>query len=177
MSANGVEILLVEDNPNDEMLALYALRGFLVGKHIHVVRDGAEALDFAFCTGAYASRLVVNPQVILLDKNLPVIDGIDVLRRLRADPRTRLIPIVMLTSSSDARGVEESYRLGANSYVVKPVNFDKYTETAQKLGDYWLLINKPPPEQVGQFNLALPGPNSTRMPEHGHGPSLADRRR
>jgi two-component system, response regulator len=174
MSADGVQILLVEDNPNDEMLALYALRGFLVGKRIHVVRDGVEALEFAFCTGKYADRLGGNPQVILLDKYLPVIDGIDVLRQLRADPRTSLIPIVMLTSSSDERGVEESYQLGANSYVVKPVNFDKYTEAARKLGNYWLLINKAPPEHIGACDLSLHGPNSTRMPEHGHGPSRAN---
>jgi two-component system, response regulator len=175
MSANAFEILLVEDNPNDEMLALYALKGTFAGKHIHVVRDGAEALEFAFCMGAYADRLVGNPQVILLDKHLPVIDGIEVLRRLRADPRTCLIPIVMLTSSSDERGVEESFQLGANSYVVKPVNFDKYTETARKLGNYWLLINKAPPEQNGECDLCLHGPTSPRMPEHGHGTSPAAR--
>jgi two-component system, response regulator len=144
MTENGVEILLVEDNPNDEMLALYALKDVLVAHDIRVVRDGAEALEYVFCTGAYADRRAGNPQLIVLDKKLPLVDGMEVLRELRADPRTCLIPIVMLSASAEERDIKESYQLGVNSYIVKSVGFDKFTETARKLGLYWLLLNRRP---------------------------------
>ena len=146
MNDKSVEILLVEDNANAEMLPLRALKKQNIANKIHVVRDGAEALDFIFCTGAYENRKTENPRVILLDKNLPLIDGMEVLRQIRADRRTRLIPVVMLTSSSAERDIIESYELGVNSYIVKPVNFEQFSETARQLGYYWLLINKQPSE-------------------------------
>ena len=148
MSEKSVEILLVEDNPNDEMLALHAFKKHNLANKLHVVRDGAEALEFIFCTGAYANRIFVNPKVILLDKKLPLVDGMEVLREIRADARTRLIPVVMLTSSAEDRDIIESYQLGVNSYIVTPVNFEQFSETARQLGYYWLLINKLPPEVV-----------------------------
>ena len=141
-----IEILLVEDNPNDEMLALHAFKKHNLANKIHVVRDGAEALEFIFCTGAYADRVPENPRVILLDIKLPLVDGMEVLRQVRADPRTRLVPVVMLTSSSEERDMIDSYKLGVNSYIVKPVDFDQFSETARQLGYYWLLINKQPAE-------------------------------
>src|SRR5580700_11302652 len=111
MPDKSVEILLVEDNANDEMLALHAFKKHNLANKVHVVRDGAEALDFVFCTGAYAERLFENPRVILLDKKLPLIDGMDVLRAIRADPRTHLVPVVMLTASAEDRDIVESYQL------------------------------------------------------------------
>ena len=142
-----VEILLVEDNPNDEMLALHAFEKHNLANKVHVVRDGAEALEFIFCTGAYADRIQGNPRVILLDKKLPLVDGMEVLRQVRGDPRTKNVPVVMLTSSSEERDIIESYKLGVNSYIVKPVDFDQFDETARQLGYYWLLINKQPAAQ------------------------------
>jgi two-component system response regulator len=146
MSHQPIEILLVEDNPNDEMLAMHAFRKHNLANKIHVVRDGAEALEYIFCTGAYADRRFENPKMILLDKKLPMVDGMEVLRQVRTDPRTRLVPVVMLTSSAEERDIIESYELGVNSYIVKPVNFDQFSETARHLGYYWLLINKQPAE-------------------------------
>ena len=144
MNEKSVEILMVEDNPNDELLALHAFKKHNLANKVHVVRDGAEALEFIFCTGAYAQRRFENPRVILLDKKLPLVDGMEVLRQIRADPRTCLVPVVMLTSSAEDRDVIESYQLGVNSYIVKPVDFEQFTETARQLGYYWLLINKQP---------------------------------
>ena len=144
MNEQTIEILLVEDNPNDELLALHAFKKHNLANKVHVVRDGAEALDFVFCTGPYAERHFENPRVILLDKKLPLVDGMDVLRQIRADPRTHLIPVVMLTSSAEDRDIIESYQLGVNSYIVKPVDFEQFSETARHLGYYWLLINKQP---------------------------------
>ena len=144
MNEKSVEILLVEDNPNDELLALHAFKKHNLANKVHVVRDGAEALEFIFCTGAYAQRRFENPRVILLDKKLPLVDGMEVLRQIRADPRTHLVPVVMLTASAEDRDVIESYQLGVNSYIVKPVDFEQFTETARQLGYYWLLINKQP---------------------------------
>ena len=144
MTEKNVEILLVEDNPNDEMLALHALKKHNLANKVHVVRDGAEALEFIFCTGAYAQRSFENPRVILLDKKLPLVDGMEVLRQIRADPRTRLVPVVMLTSSAEERDIIESYQLGVNSYIVKPVDFDQFTEAVRQLGFYWLLLNQLP---------------------------------
>jgi two-component system response regulator len=149
MIEKTIEILLVEDNANDEMLALHAFRKHNLATKVHVVRDGAEALEFVFCTGAYADRRPENPKVILLDKKLPLVDGMDVLRQIRANPRTRMIPVVMLTSSAEDRDVIESYQLGVNSYIVKPVDFEQFSETARQLGFYWLLINKQPAEAIG----------------------------
>jgi two-component system response regulator len=146
MNDKSIEILLVEDNPNDEMLALHAFKKHNLANKVHVVRDGAEALEFVFCTGAYAQRHFENPRVILLDKKLPLVDGMEVLRAIRADPRTHLIPVVMLTSSAEERDVIESYQLGVNSYIVKPVDFEQFSETARHLGYYWLRVNKQPSE-------------------------------
>jgi two-component system response regulator len=144
MLDHGVEILLVEDNPNDEMLALHAFKRQKIVNDVYVVRDGAEALDFIFCTGAYAKRRIENPKLILLDLKLPLVDGIEVLRRIRSDPRTRMVPVVVLTSSSEERDIVETYTLGVNSYIVKPVDFEQFNEVARHLGYYWLLLNRQP---------------------------------
>jgi two-component system, response regulator len=139
-------ILLVEDNPDDEALTLRALKKHNIGNKVFVVRDGAEALDFLFCTGAYADRDPNDmPQVTLLDLKLPKIDGLEVLRRLRADERTRLLPIVILTSSNEERDLIEGYKNGANSYVRKPVDFNEFLEAVRELGLYWLVLNQTPP--------------------------------
>jgi two-component system response regulator len=141
-----VEILLVKDNPSDAELALYALKKHNLANHIHIVRDGAEALDFIFCAGDYAGRRMKDsPKVILLDLKLPKVDGLEVLRRIKADPRTRATPVVALTSSREERDIVESYRLGANSYIVKPVDFEQFAEAVRQLGLYWVLLNQPPP--------------------------------
>lgn len=140
-----VEILLVEDNPHDVELTLLALRESHVTNPVHVVRDGAEALEFIFCTGAYASRNMNNtPKVILLDLKLPKVDGLEVLRRVKGDPRTRKIPVVVLTSSREERDIVESYQLGVNSYISKPVDFEQFTAAVRQVGLYWLLLNQPP---------------------------------
>ena len=140
-----VEILLVEDNPNDVKLTLHALKTNHLTNRIHVVRDGEEALEFVFATGAYASRdRDQRPKVILLDLKLPKVDGLEVLRRIKADARTRTIPVVVLTSSREERDVVESYQLGVNSYIVKPVDFDQFTDMVRQLGLYWMLLNQPP---------------------------------
>jgi two-component system response regulator len=141
---DGVEILLVEDNANDEMLALHAFKKQNIANKIHVVRDGAEALDFIFCAGTYAERTAENPKLILLDLKLPLVDGIEVLRQIRDDPRTKLVPVVMLTSSSEERDIVETYRLGVNSYIVKPVDFEQFNEVVKNLGYYWMLLNRQP---------------------------------
>jgi two-component system response regulator len=142
---NAVEILLVEDTPEDLELALRALTKAKLSNHIQVARDGAEAIEFIFGEGAYAGRKVENgPKVILLDLKLPKIDGIEVLRRVKGDARTKTIPVVVLTSSKVQKDVVESYRLGVNSYIVKPVNFERFAEAVQDLGMYWLLLNQPP---------------------------------
>src|SRR2546425_1836317 len=139
--ADSVEILLVEDNPNDVELTLRALKKHNFANNVKVVKDGAEALDFIFATGPYSDRKVENtPKVIFLDLKLPKIDGLEVLRKIKADDRTKLIPVVVLTSSNEERDVARTYKLGVNSYIVKPVDFDKFVQ----LGIYWLLLNKPP---------------------------------
>ncbi len=139
-------ILLVEDNPDDEALTLRALRSNNVPSDLVVARDGAEALDFLFATGCYAGRdTQVMPQVILLDLKLPRIDGLEVLRRMRAHKRTRLLPVVILTSSNEEKDRFGGYSLGANSYVLKPVDFAQFNEAVRQLGLYWLLLNEPPP--------------------------------
>ena len=145
MEERPVEILLVEDNPNDVELALHALKKNNIANRIEVVRDGAEALEFIFATGAYARRSIDHaPKVILLDLKLPKVDGLEVLRQIKADPRTRAIPVVALTSSREERDIVESYNLGVNSYITKPVDFDQFTQAVRTLGMYWLLLNQPP---------------------------------
>jgi Response regulators consisting of a CheY-like receiver domain and a winged-helix DNA-binding domain len=139
------EILLVEDNPNDVELALHALRASHLANDIKVVRDGAEALDFIMCRGPYADRDIhQGPKVILLDLKLPKVDGIEVLRQTKADPRTKTIPIVILTSSTQDKDIVESYQLGVNSYMEKPVDFQQFTECVRTLGLYWLVYNQSP---------------------------------
>jgi CheY-like chemotaxis protein len=140
----NVDILLVEDNPADAELALRALRKGKVANQITWVKDGAEALEFIFRNGAYAGRPEQNPKLILLDLKLPKVDGIEVLKRIKADERTRVIPVVMVTSSAEGRDISESYKLGVNSYVVKPVDFEQFSETVSKAGFYWMLVNKTP---------------------------------
>lgn len=141
---SAVEILLVEDNPQDLELALRALKKANVSNAIQVARDGAEAMEFIFCEGAYAGRRIEQvPKVILLDLKLPKVDGLEVLKRLKSDPRTRLIPVVILTSSKEQRDVIESYNLGVNSYIVKPVDFEGFAKAVSQLGFYWLLFNHP----------------------------------
>lgn len=140
-----VEILLVEDNPRDAELALRALRQRNLANHVVWVKDGAEALEFLFGTGAYAGQtLAAPPRVILLDLKLPKVDGLEVLRQIKSDERTRLIPVVVLTSSREERDIVRSYDLGVNSYIVKPVEFDNFAEAVAHLGLYWLLLNQPP---------------------------------
>jgi two-component system, response regulator len=146
MLEKSVEILLVEDNPDDVELTLHAFRKHNLANHIHVVHDGAEALDFLFRTGAYKDRRIEDsPHVVLLDLKLPKVDGLEVLRRMKKESHTRMIPVVVLTSSREDRDIKESYLLGVNSYIVKPVNFEEFTEAVQQLGLYWLLMNEPPP--------------------------------
>jgi len=147
MSAYNVEILLVEDNPSDLALALHAFKKHHLANQIQVARDGAEALEFIFCTGAYADRQIEHgPKMILLDLKLPLVDGLEVLRQIKADLRTQHIPVVMLTSSREERDIVKSYALGVNSYIVKPVDFEQFTEAVRTLGMYWLLLNQPPYE-------------------------------
>jgi two-component system response regulator len=142
----SVEILLVEDNPDDVDLTLYALKKANLVNRIQVVRDGAEALDYLFGEGQYAGRDVLAvPFLILLDLKLPKVNGIEVLRRMRGDPRTRMIPVVVLTSSREDRDIVQTYSLGINSYIVKPVDFDQFGRVAEQLGYYWLLLNQRPP--------------------------------
>jgi two-component system, response regulator len=139
-----IEILLVEDNPNDVALALHAFKKSNLTNRIHVVRDGAEALEYLFRTGQYETRANTSPKVVLLDLKLPKVDGLEVLQRLRADPRTRMLPVVALTSSREDRDIVESYQLGVNSFIVKPVDFEQFTEVVRQLGFYWALLNQPP---------------------------------
>jgi CheY-like chemotaxis protein len=142
---NTQVILLVEDNPDDEALVLRAFKAHHIANKIVVTRDGAEALDYLFGTGAYAGRETEDvPSVVLLDLKLPKINGFEVLQRLRADPRTRLLPVVILTSSSEEQDIVRSYRSGANSYVRKPLDFTEFVNAIKQLGIYWLLINQAP---------------------------------
>jgi CheY-like chemotaxis protein len=143
---DGVDILLVEDNPADVELSLRALRAQNVSNPVHVVRDGEEALDFLFCRGAFGERSFDRPpKLVLLDLKLPKVDGMEVLRQLKADPRTKPIPVVILTSSREERDLVESYQLGVNSYIQKPVDFDQFREVVKQLGLYWMVVNVPPP--------------------------------
>lgn len=142
---NIIEILIVEDNPQDLELTLRALRSFKLSNRIQIARDGAEALEFIFCEGPHAGRKIEHgPKLMLLDLKLPKVDGLEVLERVKGDPRTRAIPVVVLTSSKEQKDVVESYRLGVNSYIVKPVNFEGFATAVRELGLYWLLLNQPP---------------------------------
>lgn len=146
MPKDAVDILLVEDNPDDLDLALIALRKGKVVNSIHVARDGEEALDFLFCRGAYSERSFdTPPKVVLLDLKLPKLTGLEVLQELRKEPRTKLLPVVVLTSSNQQRDLVESYKLGVNSYIQKPVDFNQFQKVIQELGFYWLVVNLPPP--------------------------------
>ncbi len=141
-------ILLVEDNPNDEELTLRALRKANIANEVAIARDGQEAIDFLFGTGKYAGREPpAMPAVVLLDLKLPKLNGIDVLNRIRADPRTKLIPVVVLTSSSEDEDMLRSYQSGANSYVRKPIEFAAFAHAVTQLGMYWILINQTPPSR------------------------------
>jgi two-component system response regulator len=142
----GKIILLVEDNPDDELLALRALRKNGIASEVVVARDGVEALDYLFATGEYSGRDIEDaPQLVLLDLKLPKLDGLEVLRRLRSDERTRLLPVVILTSSKERQDMLDGYGLGANSYVRKPVNFERFVEAVEQLKLYWLVLNESPP--------------------------------
>lgn len=139
-----IQILLVEDNMNDAELALTALSEYNLANRVEHVKDGPEALDFMFGTGKYAGRSIAAPKVILLDLKMPKLNGLEVLKKLKSDDRTRKIPVIMLTSSREEPDIDKAYSLGANSYIVKPVEFDKFVEALKNVGFYWMLINEPP---------------------------------
>ena len=140
-----IEILLIEDNPDDIDLALNALERYQITNRIHIVRDGAAALDYMFARGCYTERNVSDPpRVVLLDLKLPLVDGLEVLRQIKADRRTQAVPVVVMTASREECDIVESYRLGVNSYIVKPVDFEQFTEAMRLIGLYWLLLNEPP---------------------------------
>ena len=144
-TVDDVEILLVEDNPNDVELTLRALQKQNLANKVFVVRDGAEALEFMFATGPFQGRKVANlPKVVLLDLKLPKVDGIEVLKRIKGDDRTKHTPVVMLTSSQEERDVLDTYNLGVNSYIVKPVDFSNFVHAVSELGVYWGILNKVP---------------------------------
>ncbi len=144
--SDGVEILLVEDNPDDVELTLHALRREKLANFVEVVRDGEEALDYLFCRGAYSTRSFDQaPRLVLLDLKLPKVDGLEVLRQVKDDPRTKPIPVVILTASREERDLVEGYRLGVNAYIQKPVDFDQFRQIVKQLGLFWLVVNQPPP--------------------------------
>lgn len=146
LSNKTVLILLIEDNPDDEELTLLAFEQSRIATEVVVARDGVEALDYLFGTGKFASRNTDNlPALVLLDLQLPRINGIEVLERMRADNRTKYIPVVILTTSNEQQDLLNSYKLGCNSYIRKPVDFDQFQTAVQQLGMYWLLLNEPPP--------------------------------
>ena len=150
METKEIEILLVEDNPDDVELTLRALKKNNLANKVHVVTDGAEALDFVFAKNKYSGRKIENaPKVILLDLKLPKVDGLEVLKKIKSDEKTKIIPVVVLTSSREESDIIESYQLGVNSYIVKPVNFDQFVKSVSELGLYWLLRNEGPiPDKV-----------------------------
>lgn len=145
IAGNTIDLLVVEDDPHDAELTLRALVRANLLNRVHVVRDGVEALEFLFAEGRHAARRVEDvPRLVLLDLKLPRVDGLQVLRRIKGDPRTRAIPVVILTSSREQQDVAESYGLGVNSYIVKPVSFDRFAESVRQVGTYWLSLNQPP---------------------------------
>jgi two-component system response regulator len=145
MGSNEVEILLVEDNPNDAELAIRALKANNLANKLIWVKDGVEALDFIFAQGQYADRSVEDtPNIVLLDLKLPRVNGLEVLGKIKSDKRTRTVPIVILTSSLEERDIVTSYHLGVNSYILKPVDFNKFVDAIKEVGLYWMLLNKPP---------------------------------
>jgi len=146
MSGGSIEILLVEDNPADVELTQHAFEAEHLANRIEVIRDGEAALDFLFCRGAYADRSFANPpRVVLLDLKLPKVDGLEVLRQVKNDSRTKAIPVIVMTSSTEESDLVRSYRYGVNSYIQKPVDFEAFRRTVKTLGLYWLLVNAPPP--------------------------------
>ena len=146
MTQHDTQILLVEDNPNDVKLTLHALREENLGNTIYVARDGEEALDFLFCRGQFASRTFDRPpRLVLLDLKLPKLDGLEILRAVKGDPRTQAIPVVVLTSSREENDLVKSYKLGANAYIQKPLDFDAFRQAVKQLGLFWLVVNEPPP--------------------------------
>lgn len=148
MDSKEVEILLVEDNPNDVELTLRALERNHLANKVYCVQDGEEALDFLFCRGRYAGREgASDPKVVFLDLKLPKVDGLEVLKTIRGDERTRYLPVVMLTSSEEERDIVTSYQLGINSYIVKPIDFENFSRSVTELGFYWLVLNKRPTQQ------------------------------
>ena len=145
MNSENLDILLVEDNQDDRDLALHALRRGKLANNIFVARDGEEALDFIFCRGAFAQRSFEHPpKLVLLDLKLPKVNGMEVLKQVKSDSRTKVIPVVIMTSSKEERDLVASYHLGANSYIQKPVDFEQFRETVKTIGLYWLVINQPP---------------------------------
>jgi two-component system, response regulator len=146
LSEENCQILLVEDNPKDAKLTLHALRQGNLANAIEVARDGEEALDFLFCRGVCAGRSFENPpRLVLLDLKLPKVDGLEVLRAVKSDARTKSIPVVILTASREEKDLVEGYKLGVNGYIQKPVDFDSFRQTVKQLGMYWLVVNEPPP--------------------------------
>jgi CheY-like chemotaxis protein len=150
MTSKQVEIILVEDNPHDAELALRALETYNIANNLIWLKDGVEALDFIFAQGQYSDRSIEDvPKVVLLDLKLPKVNGLEVLEKVKSDIRTKSIPVVVLTSSSEERDIITSYNLGVNSYIVKPVDFDKFINAIREIGFYWLLLNKPAQERLG----------------------------
>jgi len=147
-------ILMVEDDPNDVELTLTALGEYNLANEVVVTRDGAEALDYLYCRGQYASRANDNPAVLLLDLKLPKVDGLQVLQQIKSDDKLRMIPVVVLTSSHEERDMVASYRLGVNAYVVKPVDFHEFVNAIKKLGVFWAVINEPPPGSIRKRHSA-----------------------
>ena len=148
MNDQAIEILLVEDDLQDLEMTMLALKGDHLKNEIEVARDGEEALDYLFCQGPHSGRSRTNPRLVLLDLKLPKIDGLEVLREIRAKPETRAIPVVVLTSSAEQRDIVETYKLGVNSYIQKPVDSAQFRQTVKAVGFYWLVVNRPPPVRV-----------------------------